>query len=358
MTSYYQRQEGQFVHAYTRKLPNLGAHSTQRVEGLHPLVKSVTNRHTPIKDSVRKICDEVRKTQVDYETLVNDQRRHNPRLMDRDAFKDLTGLITHEAIDLISRELDAAKILAEEYNQQISLEGTPSIEPTEGCMYDCELPFRYGLPCKCWLYRCVVDVIPIPISFIHPRWFFDGPPFVISWRMSFDPALSFTEMLRKATEKRGEEAEENEEVEEVEEELEEVEEVEDKSGDKFRRAEVDLLHAAAHQSIDFHKSIENKHRGEEFARGFAEMTAQYTKKWQEKELARSFIPTTFPDEIRPKDNLKYKKGGSRRRAYTGREAAEAEEADQRRAKRRDSIEKGRRQRHEELDAIEGEIENY
>ena len=248
-----------------------------------------------------------------------------------------------------------------------TLEKTPPIKPTEGCMYDCELPFRYGFPCRCWLYRCVVDVIPIPISLIHPRWFFDGPLFVISWRMSFDPALSFAEMLRKATatEKRGGETDENEEVKEVEEaeeveEVEEFEEVGDKSGDKFRRGGVDLLHAAAHQSIDFHKSIENTHRGEEFARGFAEMTAKYTKKWQEKEQARSFIPTTFPDEIRPKDNLKYKKGGSRRRAYTGREAAEAEEADQRRAKRRDSIEKGRRQRHEELrvggeneDAIEG-----
>ena len=42
----------------------------------------------------------------------------------------------------------------------------------------------------------------------------------------------------------------------------------------------------------------------------------------------------------------YKKSESRRRAYTGREAAEADEAKQRRAKRKDSIEEGRRGRHE------------
>ena len=70
---------------------------------------------------MRKICDEVRKAQVDYETLINDQRKHNPRLMDRAAFKDFTGLITHQAIDLMSRELDVPKVLAEEFNQQISL---------------------------------------------------------------------------------------------------------------------------------------------------------------------------------------------------------------------------------------------
>ena len=60
--------------------------------------------------------------------------------MDRSAFKDLIGLITHHAIDLISRELDAAKLLAEDFNQQVSfrVEGTALIEPTgEDCMYDC-----------------------------------------------------------------------------------------------------------------------------------------------------------------------------------------------------------------------------
>ena len=89
------------------------------------------------------------------------------------------------------------------------------------------------------------------------------------------------------------------------------------------------------------------HRREGYAREFAKFTAIFNKKWQDKELARPLIPTTFPDEIRPKENLMYKKSGSRRRAYTGREAAEADEAKQRRAKRKDSIEEGRRRRHED-----------
>ena len=152
------------------------------------------------------------------------------------------------------------------------------------CMID--LPSRYGLPCRCWLYHCIIDVIPIPISLIHPRWFFDGPPFVVSWRMVFDPTKSFVELFRRAayrktTEEQDEEADEGENAQqrqesEPEEEIEKV--VDNNTGDRFRRGGVDLLHAAAHQSIDFHKSIKNVHRRGEYAREFAKFTAIFNKK--------------------------------------------------------------------------------
>ena len=67
----------------------------------------------PIRQSVQKICDEVRKKQLDQEILCKQKRIRNPRLIDRNAFTLLTGKITHHAIDLVSRELDAAKSLAE-----------------------------------------------------------------------------------------------------------------------------------------------------------------------------------------------------------------------------------------------------
>ena len=90
---------------------------------------------------MQKICDEVRKKQLDQEILCNQQRIRNPRLIDRNAFTLLIGKITHHAIGLVSRELDAAKSLAERI-LSIVLDGG-------SCVYDCELPLRYGLPCKC-----------------------------------------------------------------------------------------------------------------------------------------------------------------------------------------------------------------
>ena len=105
----------------------------------------MTNRNTSIRQSVQKICDEVWKKKLDQEILCNQQRIRNPRLIDRNAFTLLIGKITHHAIGLVSRELDAAKSLAERIL---------SIVPDGGsCVYDCELPLRYGFSCKCWLYK-------------------------------------------------------------------------------------------------------------------------------------------------------------------------------------------------------------
>lgn len=41
--------------------------------------------------------------------------------------------------------------------------------------------------------------IPIPLSLIHPRWFFDGPAKVApNWRMTFDFDLTFETMIKPA----------------------------------------------------------------------------------------------------------------------------------------------------------------
>ena len=92
--------------------------------------------------------------------------------MDRRLFVHLAGLVTHATIDLISPELDLAKKWAEKVNLGYDKHELPR---GEGCIKDCDLPLRYGLPCQCWLFSCVQLDIPIPLSLIRPRWFFDGP---------------------------------------------------------------------------------------------------------------------------------------------------------------------------------------
>ena len=59
LISFYQPKEPQFIRAYTKLRPNLGCYSSQRSEGLHPLIKDVCNRHTPIGQSVEKITDNI-----------------------------------------------------------------------------------------------------------------------------------------------------------------------------------------------------------------------------------------------------------------------------------------------------------
>lgn len=82
------------------------------------------------------------------------------------------------------------------------------------------------------------------------------------------------------------------------------------SGDRFCRGGVDLLHSAAYDVIDFHKSIANAHRKEEYTYDYTQVMEKLNKKWKEKELARLSIPTTFPDKIRPNKNLIFEKNGN------------------------------------------------
>ena len=43
------------------------------------------------------------------------------------------------------------------------------------CPLECELPLQWGLLCRQWIYLAFIDKSSIPLSLIHPRWFFDGP---------------------------------------------------------------------------------------------------------------------------------------------------------------------------------------
>ena len=46
------------------------------------------------------------------------------------------------------------------------------------CPLECELPLRWGLPCRYWMYSAFVDETPIPLSLIYPRWLFNGPDYL------------------------------------------------------------------------------------------------------------------------------------------------------------------------------------
>lgn len=116
-----------------------------------------------------KIASHIEIMQHELETELNAQRANLPKLMDRRLFVDLAGLVTHTIIDLIFPELDLAKKWAEKVNLGFDEYEVPQ---GEECIERCDLPLRYGLPCQCWLFSCVQLDIPIPLSLIHPRWFF------------------------------------------------------------------------------------------------------------------------------------------------------------------------------------------
>ena len=63
------------------------------------------------------------------------------------------------------------------------------------CKNDCDLPDLYGLPCKCWLYRCARTGEAILLSLVYPRWLRRPPEVVVDWRMSFDPDVTVNQYM-------------------------------------------------------------------------------------------------------------------------------------------------------------------
>lgn len=308
--SYWQRQEPQFGRAYTRLLPNLGAESTQRSEASHPMIKNQTNKYTPIEVAVRKLRDVVVEMARTHTDTINRQRQNAPFLVNnKPAFKEIKRKIIHESLNLLLREWIAAGKLVEEIEK--SDEPCPDIE-NDTCKLECALPIQFGLPCKCFLYHCLVRSEPISLTLIHPRWFLDGPLYIPEngWRMRFSDFRAENPMLFQ--EKKME-------------------------SDRFQDHGMALLEESVMVSLDYARTLP-VHEREEYAKAFKEFNAVF----QARKTKQALVPTTFVDPIRPKD-VRYKKG--RRRGLTLREALEEEEADKRRRRRAASVEQAQLQRH-------------
>lgn len=58
----------------------------QRAESSHPMVKGVTNKHTPIHESVKHISAEIISAQKEYKIALNRKMGHHPVLMDVQAY--------------------------------------------------------------------------------------------------------------------------------------------------------------------------------------------------------------------------------------------------------------------------------
>jgi hypothetical protein len=79
--------------------------------------------------------------------------------------------ITGYALEKATKEWSATKIIADDI--KADQQELDFILRTE-CKLGCELPLRYSLPCKHWLYKAFIDNVAIPISLFHPRWLLDG----------------------------------------------------------------------------------------------------------------------------------------------------------------------------------------
>lgn len=176
-----------------------------------------------------------------------------------------------------------------------------------GCSFGCELPARFGLPCRHWMYSSVVEDCPLPLSLFHPRWLFDGPAVLYDcWVMSWDSELSPPARGPSLADRH--------------------------ASDRYAARGQQRVEASALAVLDKLKSLPPgmaEFFADSFAKGADSLLAQ-----QDKKLAsRKEFPATLPEPLIEETPLLYRKG--KRRAMTGLEIADEKEKDASRQRRCD-----------------------
>jgi hypothetical protein len=164
LREYWGPKEKQFLRIYTRTYPNLGAHSNQRSESLHPGTTDILNKQLSLEAASRRLGKTIQSKLRELTVEETKSGGKLPRTLDRQAFVLLADTVSFEAISKISSEWEAIK--------EELLKG--SLCP--GTLCSCyELLIRFGLPCRHYLALPCQDGAPIPRSLIHPRWWIYGP---------------------------------------------------------------------------------------------------------------------------------------------------------------------------------------
>ncbi|KJZ68301.1 hypothetical protein HIM_12309 [Hirsutella minnesotensis 3608] len=346
-------KEPQFARAHTRHYPNLGCNTTQRNESYHVVVKASLNRQLPLQVACQNLAQSLKKLSHKITDDENRSRIDVPRFLDGSAFQQLIGKVPHYVLGKLAPEWEAAKAprwmrgtvrrtititeseergpmirllisdelfqcccpascLNAEYPTQpifgIVQPSTPAkpfrrVTGTEldkerealsassqpGCPFSCELPSRYSLPCRHWLYEVVVRSWYIPLSLLHPRWLLDGPAVVRHWSMSYGDAAPTDA---------------------------------DMSGDQYRDGGRNMVLQSGLEVVQAQAALRGQ-QAEEFSRLFRLQNERLIANFQRHAQSRSLLPPELPSALQNLELKEFKSHGStKRRFMTGPEAAE------------------------------------
>ena len=188
----YLPKERLFQRASTRLFPNLGMNSSQRGESKHRDVKSRgLNRNLPLYKAVSILIGQAREVAEKYEDSLNAEFSKTSRLIDRKVgFRHVAQNLPIYCLEMVQGEWLEAQKLAEDIRigsvESWVVEG--EYLQNSGCMLACELPLRYGLPCRHWMHQFCKQqpYLPLPLSLFHPRWHKDNKSWLSRpWKMSY-----------------------------------------------------------------------------------------------------------------------------------------------------------------------------
>jgi hypothetical protein len=169
---YWVPKEKQLVRVYTTMYPNLNCFSTQRDEGMHPMVKTVLNHQLRLDAAVQRLAVEMKLATERLQELEQRDRAQNRRLLEANQWYLVKE---HVASWALMKLLEQNKIL-ESLKRANQLVGPCS----------CSVVERFGLPCYHDLEQAYDEAVPLPLTLIHSRWWYAaGIEIRSGWRPSY-----------------------------------------------------------------------------------------------------------------------------------------------------------------------------
>jgi hypothetical protein len=147
-------------------LPNLGANSTQRNKSYYIIIKQKLNKNLSISAACEVIITKTKLLAKEYNKWINDNQKNNPTLMDLKAFATARSKLTYYAINKTMAKWRATKDFSNAINN--SDKGPFEFDKAIGCLYNCELPLRFGLLCKHWIFLFYLCGEPLSLSLFYP----------------------------------------------------------------------------------------------------------------------------------------------------------------------------------------------
>ena len=128
-------------------------------------MKQVTSGQLSLERSCQRLVRKILDILKDFAMDEDRAQAASMVLLDKHAFSYLKGSVSLDALKRIDVEWQLVTQLIATANGAIDL------KPCE-----CQLLYRFGLPCKNHLLRAAQTSEPLPRTLLHTRWWLHGPP--------------------------------------------------------------------------------------------------------------------------------------------------------------------------------------
>ena len=159
--THWRPKERQVIRAYTSLNANLNCFSSQRDEGQHPVIKTVLNPQIRLDQAVQALANEMKRTVERLFKAEQIDKVKNRRMLEQNVWFEVRDKVANWPLLKVEQEwAQLARIKVS--NQPLD----------DDCQ--CRMVERFGLPCQHHLEFAWDHSIPIPLTLIHSRWWYQG----------------------------------------------------------------------------------------------------------------------------------------------------------------------------------------